>query len=188
MIQRANICVDSRFMGASGTSTSTITQPANLTAIWRECRCASAAPTFGRVYRARQGSSGPWRPTAPRRARSNCATGVRPLFVVRALLPCQPRYASEDERQLCCGCPAAGELAAPGEDRGSAGYHLHPLRRTDVDLHMRSIMESQERLWCLYGSARQWPGVSTAAKGSVFTCRRHGEDTIRLRRLCEAFR
>jgi hypothetical protein len=32
MIQRANICVDSRFMGTSGTSTSTITQPANLTA------------------------------------------------------------------------------------------------------------------------------------------------------------
>jgi hypothetical protein len=44
------------------------------------------------------------------------------------------------------------------------GHHLRPLRRADVDLHMRAIMESQERLWCLYGSARRWPAKTLTAE------------------------
>ena len=37
------------------------------------------------------------------------------------------------------------------------GHHLRPIRSSDVDLHLRAVLESQERLWSIYGSARQWP-------------------------------
>jgi hypothetical protein len=39
-----------------------------------------------------------------------------------------------------------------------------PLRRTDVDLHMRAIIDSQERLWRLYESAKQWPARTLTAE------------------------
>ena len=31
------------------------------------------------------------------------------------------------------------------------GHHLRPVRSSDVDLHMRAVLESQERLWSMYG-------------------------------------
>jgi hypothetical protein len=37
------------------------------------------------------------------------------------------------------------------------GHHLRPIRSSDVDLHMRAVMESQERLWSIYGRDSQWP-------------------------------
>jgi len=37
------------------------------------------------------------------------------------------------------------------------GHHLRPIRSSDVDLHLRAVLESQERLWTLYGQAWQWP-------------------------------
>ena len=37
------------------------------------------------------------------------------------------------------------------------GHHLRPIRSSDVDLHLRAVLESQERLWTLYGAAWQWP-------------------------------
>ena len=52
----------------------------------------------------------------------------------------------------------------PGRMELPTGHHLRPLRRTDVDLHMRAIIESQERLWCLYGSAKQWPAKTLTAE------------------------
>jgi RimJ/RimL family protein N-acetyltransferase len=39
----------------------------------------------------------------------------------------------------------------------STGHHLRPLRASDVDLHLRAVLESQERLWSIYGPAWQWP-------------------------------
>ena len=37
------------------------------------------------------------------------------------------------------------------------GHHLRPVKSSDVDLHMRAVMESRERLWSIYGRAWQWP-------------------------------
>ncbi len=37
------------------------------------------------------------------------------------------------------------------------GHHLRPVRCSDVDLHLRAVLESQERLWSIYGGAWQWP-------------------------------
>ena len=39
----------------------------------------------------------------------------------------------------------------------STGHHLRPVRASDVDLHLRAVLESQERLWSIYGAAWQWP-------------------------------
>jgi RimJ/RimL family protein N-acetyltransferase len=37
------------------------------------------------------------------------------------------------------------------------GYHLRPIRATDVDLDYPAVMASQERLWSIYGPAWGWP-------------------------------
>ena len=37
------------------------------------------------------------------------------------------------------------------------GHRLRPIRPSDVNLHLRAVLESQERLWALYGAAWQWP-------------------------------
>lgn len=39
----------------------------------------------------------------------------------------------------------------------STGHHLRPIRATDVDLDMKAVMGSQERLWSIYGEAWGWP-------------------------------
>ena len=43
--------------------------------------------------------------------------------------------------------------------RGAAadGYHLRPIRASDVDLDMPAVMGSRERLWSIYGEAWGWP-------------------------------
>ena len=37
------------------------------------------------------------------------------------------------------------------------GYHLRPIRATDVDLDMPAVMGSRDRLWSIYGEAWGWP-------------------------------
>jgi len=37
------------------------------------------------------------------------------------------------------------------------GHRLRPIRPSDVNLHLRAVLESQERLWARYGPAWQWP-------------------------------
>jgi hypothetical protein len=37
------------------------------------------------------------------------------------------------------------------------GHHLRPIRASDVDLDMRAVMGSQERLWAMYGGVWGWP-------------------------------
>ena len=33
----------------------------------------------------------------------------------------------------------------------STGHHLRPIKATDVDLDMKAVMGSRERLWSIYG-------------------------------------
>lgn len=37
------------------------------------------------------------------------------------------------------------------------GFHLRPIRGSDVDLDLPAVMGSRERLWTLYGVAWGWP-------------------------------
>ena len=37
------------------------------------------------------------------------------------------------------------------------GHHLRPIRPSDVNLHLRAVLDSQERLWSRYGLAWHWP-------------------------------
>ena len=44
------------------------------------------------------------------------------------------------------------------------GHHLRPVRATDVDLHLRAVLGSQERLWALYGPLWGWPPADLTAE------------------------
>jgi hypothetical protein len=37
------------------------------------------------------------------------------------------------------------------------GYHLRPIRASDIDLDMVAVMGSQQRLWTIFGQAWGWP-------------------------------
>jgi hypothetical protein len=37
------------------------------------------------------------------------------------------------------------------------GYHLRPIRESDVDIDYPAVMTSRERLWSIYGRAWGWP-------------------------------
>jgi hypothetical protein len=39
----------------------------------------------------------------------------------------------------------------------AGGFHLRPIRSTDVDLDYPAVMGSQRRLWSIYGDAWGWP-------------------------------
>ena len=39
----------------------------------------------------------------------------------------------------------------------TSGYHLRPIRESDVDIDYPAVMGSRERLWSLYGEAWGWP-------------------------------
>ena len=44
------------------------------------------------------------------------------------------------------------------------GHHLRPIRATDVDLDMKAVMGSQERLWSIYGDTWGWPPATMTAE------------------------
>lgn len=52
------------------------------------------------------------------------------------------------------------------------GHHLRPIRAADVDLDLRAVMGSQERLWALYGGVWGWPPAD-------LTVELHREDLAR---------
>ncbi len=37
------------------------------------------------------------------------------------------------------------------------GYHMRPIRESDVDIDYPAVMGSRERLWSIYGAAWGWP-------------------------------
>jgi len=52
------------------------------------------------------------------------------------------------------------------------GHHLRPLRAADVDLDMKAVLGSQERLWAEYGGVWAWPPAD-------LTVERHRADLVR---------
>lgn len=53
------------------------------------------------------------------------------------------------------------------------GHHLRPIRATDVDLDMVAVMDSQERLWSIYGTAWGWPPASMTVEQDREDLARH---------------
>jgi hypothetical protein len=53
------------------------------------------------------------------------------------------------------------------------GHHLRPIRAADVDLDMRAVMGSQERLWSIYGQAWGWPPATMTAEQDREDLARH---------------
>lgn len=39
----------------------------------------------------------------------------------------------------------------------ATGHHLRPVTGSDVDLHLRAVLESRDRLWSIYGRTHRWP-------------------------------
>ena len=53
------------------------------------------------------------------------------------------------------------------------GHHLRPIRVTDVDLDMVAVMDSQERLWSIYGDAWGWPPAAMTVEQDRADLARH---------------
>lgn len=61
------------------------------------------------------------------------------------------------------------------------GHHLRPIRSGDVDLHLRAVLESQERLWATYGPAWHWPPRSLTVDQDREQLRRREAESERRR-------
>ncbi len=59
----------------------------------------------------------------------------------------------------------------------STGHHLRRIRATDVDLDMVAVMDSQERLWSIYGQAWGWPPASMTVEQDREDLARHEAET-----------
>ena len=59
------------------------------------------------------------------------------------------------------------------------GYHLRPIRASDVDLDMPAVMGSQERLWSIYGEAWGWPPTTMTAEQDREDLARHEAEAER---------
>jgi hypothetical protein len=103
-------------------------------------------------------------PSVPRQGRSNCARGTAPVCGAGAAAQPASAYASGEERHLLLRLPGGRRVGGTRREWiFPRGTHLRPLRRTDVNLHIRAIMESQERLWCLDRSGWQWAAKTLTA-------------------------
>lgn len=60
-----------------------------------------------------------------------------------------------------------------------SGYHLRPIRETDVDLDMVAVMGSQSRLWSIYGRAWGWPPPDMTAEQDRADLARHAAEMER---------
>jgi hypothetical protein len=60
-----------------------------------------------------------------------------------------------------------------------AGYHLRPIRESDVDLDMLAVMGSQQRLWSIYGAAWGWPPATMTYEADREDLARHAAEMTR---------
>lgn len=61
----------------------------------------------------------------------------------------------------------------------STGHHLRPVRASDVDLHLRAVLGSQERLWTLYGALWGWPPADLTVELDRDDLARQEDETAR---------
>ena len=59
------------------------------------------------------------------------------------------------------------EWAHPVHVPVGPSHHLRPIRATDVDLDLRAVRGSRDRLWSTYGRAWGWPPVALTREQDV---------------------
>lgn len=59
------------------------------------------------------------------------------------------------------------------------GYHLRPIRASDVALDMPAVMGSRERLWSIYGDAWGWPPAAMTDEQDREDLARHEREAER---------
>jgi hypothetical protein len=55
----------------------------------------------------------------------------------------------------------------------STGYHMRPIRETDVDIDYPAVMGSQPRLWTIFGDAWGWPPTTMSYEKDQADLARH---------------
>jgi hypothetical protein len=53
------------------------------------------------------------------------------------------------------------------------GYHLRPIRESDVEIDYPAVMGSRERLWSIYGEAWGWPPATMTYEADREDLARH---------------
>lgn len=71
------------------------------------------------------------------------------------------------------------DWVAPDRVPVGTGHHLRPIRADDVDLDMRAVMGSQERLWSIYGQAWGWPPATMTAEQDREDLAHHEDEMVR---------
>lgn len=61
----------------------------------------------------------------------------------------------------------------------SGGYHLRPIRESDVDIDYPAVMGSRERLWEKYGEAWGWPPATMSYEADRRDLARHEAEITR---------
>lgn len=58
-----------------------------------------------------------------------------------------------------------------------SSHHLRPIRASDVDLDVRAVRSSRERLWSIYGLAWNWPPLRLDREQVAADLARHASET-----------
>lgn len=53
------------------------------------------------------------------------------------------------------------------------GYHLRPIRESDVDIDYPAVLASRDRLWSIYGAAWGWPPTTMTHEEDRLDLARH---------------
>jgi hypothetical protein len=61
----------------------------------------------------------------------------------------------------------------------SSGYHMRPIRESDVDIDYPAVMGSRERLWDKYRDAWGWPSASMSYEADRQDLARHEAEIAR---------
>jgi hypothetical protein len=61
----------------------------------------------------------------------------------------------------------------------AGGYHMRPIRESDVDIDYPAVMGSRERLWSKYGDAWGWPSAAMSYEADRRDLARHEDEITR---------
>lgn len=59
------------------------------------------------------------------------------------------------------------------------GHHLRPIRASDVDIDLRAVMGSRERLWSIFGKVWGWPTPTLTYQQDLDELARHAAEIER---------
>lgn len=81
----------------------------------------------------------------------------------------------------CSGSRLPARWRQPDRLQLWTGHHLRPITASDVDLHLRAVLESRDRLWTRYGPTLGWPPADlTVDQDRTYLERRSAQAEARL--------